>query len=208
MATTEIKLVKNDLSDEQLKHYLSVDMIAIDGEMMGLNIVRDRLCLVQIGDANNQVTLVQIELNQKSAPNLKKLMESQSPLKIFHYARTDVAWMKYWLDINVTNYFCTKVASKLARTYTDKHGLKDICKEVTGKELNKNQQSSDWGCPDLNGDQRKYAATDVIHLIEIHKKLTEMLEREGKTQLAERCMKHLGIYVDLDIQGYQGVFEH
>jgi len=205
---SDIRLVKNDLSEDLLKHFLACDLIAIDGEMMGLNIVRDRLCLVQICDPNGRVVLVQIELNQKSAPNLKKLMESQTPLKVFHYARTDVTWLKYWLGIKTNNYFCTKVASKLARTYTDKHGLKDICKEITGKELNKNQQSSDWGSAELNNEQKKYAATDVIHLIEIYTKLTEMLSREGKTDLAKRCMEHIEIFTELDIQGYQGVFEH
>ncbi len=208
MVSSEIKLVKNDLDEELLQHYLGCEHIAIDGEMMGLNVVRDRLCLVQIGDEAGRISLVQIERGQTEAPNLKKLMESSSPLKIFHYARTDVCWLKYWLGIKTKNYFCTKVASKIARTYTDKHGLKDICKEIIGKELNKNQQSSDWGSPDLNGDQRKYAATDVIHLITIYRKLMEMLNREGKTQLALECMQHIDIFVDLDIGGYQGVFEH
>ncbi len=208
MVATDIRLVKTDLSDELLEHYLSCDIIAIDGEMMGLNLVRDRLCLVQIGDANNLVSLVQIDLDQKSAPNLKKLMESTKPLKVFHYARTDVTWLKYWLDIDVRNYFCTKVASRLARTYSDKHGLKDICKEITGKELNKNQQGSDWGAAELTSDQKKYAASDVTHLRDIYDKLTGMLKREGKMELAQRCMEHLAIYIELDLQGYQGVFEH
>ncbi len=205
----EITLSKSDLTDDQLNLYLNSEFIAIDCEMMGLNIVRDRLCLVQIMDTTGKVTLVQIEKEQKSAPNLKKLLESDSqPLKLFHFARTDVAWLKYWLGISVQNYYCTKVASKLARTYSDKHGLKDICKEITGIDLNKNQQSSDWGNFDLNNDQKKYAATDVLHLIPIYKKLNEMLIREGKQDLALRAMKHINIFVEFDIGGYQGVFDH
>ncbi len=204
----KIKLALGDLTAEQLAYYLARDIIAVDCEMMGLNIHRDRLCLIQIGDADKVITLVQIELGQKKAPNVKKLMEAKTPIKLFHFARTDVAWLKYWLGIEVNNIFCTKIASKLARTYSDKHGLKDLCKEVTGKELNKNQQSSDWGNLDINKDQIQYAANDVINLIEVYTKLKVMLEREGRMELALKCSKFVPILAEMDTLGYQAVLEH
>lgn len=203
----KISISKQDLSDNALAYYLSQEIISIDCEMMGLNIRRDRLCMVQIGDANKQAVLVQIELGQKQAPNLKKLLES-SNLKLFHYARTDLAWLKEWLGIDVNNFFCTKVASKLARTYSDKHGLKELCKEVTGKEMNKNQQASDWGQDEVSKEQMQYAADDVFHLVTIYTKLKEMLVREGKWDLALECCKQIPLYSRLDTLGYHGVFEH
>ena len=133
MPQTQVKLYKKDLDQKALDNFLQASIISIDCEMMGLNVVRDRLCLVQISDRDRNVALVQIEKNQRSAENLKKLLEQDNIIKLFHYARTDLAWLKYWLGINVSNVFCTKIASKLARTYTDKHGLKDLCKEVLGK---------------------------------------------------------------------------
>lgn len=208
MAQQQLKLFQQDLDERTLNHYLGEKLIAIDCEMMGLNVVRDRLCLVQIGDKDKQVSLVQIAQGQTQSPNLKKLLESTQTLKIFHYARTDLAWLKYWLGIEVANVFCTKIASKLARTYTDKHGLKDICKEVLGKELNKNQQSSDWGNKELTSDQKQYAANDVLHLIEIYNKLNEMLAREGKLDLASKCIGFAHTMSELDTLGYQGVLDH
>lgn len=207
MAGQQIKLIKKDLDTKQLDYYLAKDIIAIDCEMMGLNINRDRLCLVQIGDENKVITLVQIEQGQAQAPNLKKLFESDN-IKLFHYARTDLAWLKFYLGISVKNIFCTKVASKLARTYTEKHGLKDLCKEVIGKELNKNQQSSDWGSPSLTKDQIQYAASDVLHLHEAYEKLKDMLEREGKYSLAQKTFKFLPTIAEMDSLGYSNVLEH
>lgn len=204
----KIKLVVSDLTTEQLEYYSSRDIIAVDCEMMGLNIHRDRLCLVQIGDADKVITLVQIELGQKTAPNLAKLFSASTTVKLFHFARTDVAWLKFWLGIEVNNIFCTKIASKLARTYTDKHGLKDLCKEVTGKELNKNQQSSDWGSFDINKDQIQYAANDVINLIEVYLKLKIMLEREGRMELAIQCSGFVPVLAEMDSLGYQSILEH
>ncbi len=204
----KITLIKSDLDEKQLEYYLARDVIAVDCEMMGLNIHRDRLCLVQIGDTDKFITLVQIELGQKKAPNLKKLMEAKTPIKLFHFARTDVAWLQFWLNIEVNNIFCTKIASKIARTYTDKHGLKDLCKEITGKELNKNQQSSDWGDLNINKDQIQYAANDVINLIEVYTKLKVMLEREGRMELALKCSKFVPVFAEMDVLGYQQVFEH
>lgn len=207
MANQQVKLIKSDLDSQQLEHYLSKEAIAVDCEMMGLDINRDRLCLVQIGDENNYITLVQIEQGQAEAPRLKKLLESEKT-KIFHYARTDLAWLKHYLGIEVTNVFCTKIASKLARTYTDKHGLKELCKEVIGKELNKQQQSSDWGNAHLTKDQIKYAASDVLHLHDAMNKLKAMLEREGRYHLAESAFKFLPVIAEMDSLGYANVLEH
>jgi len=207
MAAQQIKLIKNDLETKQLDYYLSKDVIAIDCEMMGLNINRDRLCLVQIGDENRVITLVQIEKGQSEAPNLKKLLEANN-IKLFHYARTDLAWLNFYLGINVANVFCTKVASKLARTYTDKHGLKELCKEVVGKELNKAQQSSDWGNETFTKDQVQYAASDVFYLHEAYEKLKAMLEREGRFHLAEEAFKFLPTIAEMDSLGYSNILEH
>jgi ribonuclease D len=207
MSNQQVKLIKKDISTEQLNHYLSRESVAIDCEMMGLNINRDRLCLVQIGDENKLITLVQIEQGQTKAPNLKKLLESDN-CKIFHYARTDLTWLDFYLGIKVNNVFCTKVASKLARTYTDKHGLKDLCKEVIGKELNKQQQSSDWGNEVINKDQIKYAASDVLHLHEAKEKLTDMLQREKRYHLAQAAFDFIPVLAEMDSLGYSNILEH
>jgi ribonuclease D len=204
----KITILQEDLNEEYLDYFMAKGIIAIDCEMMGLNIKRDRLCMVQIGDRDKQVVLVQISQGQTQAKNLQKLLESNAILKIFHYARTDLSWLKAWLGINVANIFCTKIASKLARTYSDKHGLKDICKELTGKELNKNQQGSDWGNSQINKDQMQYAANDVLHLIMIYEQLTMMLKREQRMELALKCINFVDVLAELDILGYQGVLEH
>lgn len=204
----QIDLAENDLSQEQLDFYLSKDIIAVDTELMGLNIKRDRLCLVQIGDEDRNIVLVKIDKGQTDAPNLKKLMESKDVIKLFHYARTDVACIKYWLGVNVDNFFCTKIASKIARTYTDKHSLRELAKEIAGKDMNKTQQSSDWGTDDLSKEQISYAASDVYHLIKIYHKLIEMLEREERMDLVKRCQEVVKVYADLDIDGYEDVFAH
>ncbi len=207
--TPKIKLIVGDLTTEQLQYYSGREIIAVDCEMMGLNIHRDRLCLVQISDEDKVATLVQIEKGQSSAPNLKKLFEDAGqPIKLFHYARTDIAWLKAWLNIEVQNFFCTKVASKLARTYSDKHGLKELYKELNGKEMNKNQQSSDWGQSDITKEQIQYAADDVLHLIPIYRKLRAMLEREAKWELAQRAVATIPLFAELDSRGYSLVLEH
>lgn len=208
MSQQNISLIKNDLSKDQLEFYSKKDIIAVDCEMMGLNPNRDRLCLVQIGDANKNVVLVQIERGQKEAPNLQKLFESNETLKLFHYARTDVAFLKKWLDIKLKNVFCTKIGSKIARTYTDKHSYKELCKEIIGKDISKAQQSSDWGDAELNRDQKNYAAGDVLNLIPIYNKLVEMLKREERYELALQCCEFLPTICDLDNLGYQDVLEH
>lgn len=208
MNATNIEIAKQDLSEEQLKHYLSQKSIAVDGEMMGLNLQRDRLCLIQICDDRAKTVLVQIQEGQKSAPNLQKLMESTEVQKIFHYARTDLTWLKFYLGIQTQNVFCTKIASKIARTYTEKHGLKDLTKEVTGKEMNKQQQSSDWGAEVLTADQKKYAANDVLNLHKLRDYLQAMIKRDNKVELYERALAALPLMVDFDILGYHGVLEH
>jgi ribonuclease D len=204
----KISLVKEDLSEEQLNYYLGRKLIAVDCEMMGLNVHRDRLCLVQIGDDEKNIVLIQIALGQKKAPRLKKLLESKDVCKIFHYARTDIAWLKHWLDINIKSIFCTKIASKIARTYTDKHSLKELCKEVINKDLNKTQQSSYWGSEELDKKQQEYAANDVAFLVSVYEALIHILSREEKLELAEKCSAFTSTMAELDILGYEAVLEH
>ena len=208
MVQSNITLLENDLDEKALNHYLSKDVIAIDCEMMGLNITRDRLCLIQIGDENQRINLVKIDQGQEQAPNLKKLLESKDVLKLFHFARTDLAFLSYYLDISVDSVFCTKIASKLVRTYTDRHSLRELTKEIIGKDLKKDQQTSDWGSDKLSPEQIKYAANDVVHLIEIYKNLKYMLERENKFELAQKCSSFIPTMAHLDIIGYKDTFEH
>jgi len=208
MDDKKLKLVERDLSETDLDFYLKQEIVAVDCEMMGLNVYRDRLCLVQISDDDRNVRLVRIEQGQDSTPNLQKLFENENVLKLFHYARTDVAWLKFWLNIQVKNYFCTKIASKIARTYTDKHGLKDLCKEVLGKDINKTQQSSDWGGSYLSKDQLNYAASDVYFLADIYRTLRNILQREGRFELAERAIKCIDTMTELDNLGYLNILEH
>jgi len=202
-----VALVKNDLTDELLKLYLESPVIAVDCEMMGLNPIRDRLCLVQLSDEAQKVTLVKIEALQK-APNLKKLFENQETRKLFHFARTDLAFLYHWLDIDLKNVFCTKTASKLVRTFTDKHSLKDLLKELSGTDIDKNNQQTDWGAPELTKDQIKYAANDVLFLIPLYKKLTDLLKRENRLELAEEACKFLPTLAKLDLLGYVDFFAH
>jgi ribonuclease D len=208
MAQANIVLIEKDLDEKTLNHYLNKKILAVDCEMMGLNITRDRLCLVQIGDENQRITLVKIVQGQIEAPNLKKLMEAKEIVKLFHFARTDLAFLSYYLDINVDNVFCTKVGSKIARTYTDKHSLKELTKELIGRDLKKDQQTSDWGSDKYSAEQIKYAANDVVHLIEIYQILQEMLEREGKFELAQKASSFIPTFARLDILGYKDTFEH
>ncbi|MEB3315519.1 MAG: ribonuclease D [Candidatus Melainabacteria bacterium] len=208
MDDKKLKLLEKDLTDTDLEFYLKQELVAVDCEMMGLNVYRDRLCLVQISDDDRNVRLVKIEQGQDLAPNLQKLFENENVLKLFHFARTDVAWLKFWLNIRVENYFCTKIASKIARTYTDKHGLKDLCKEVIGKDISKAQQSSDWGGSYLNKDQLNYAANDVYFLPEIYRTLRTMLVREGRLELAEKAIKCIDTMAELDNLGYLSILEH
>lgn len=184
--------------------------VAIDTETLGLNPVRDKLCLVQLSDGNGDAHIVQLDRSSYNAPNLKALMEDASVTKIFHYARFDVAIMKAYLNVDCAPVYCTKIASRLARTYTDRHGLKDVCRELAGVTLDKQQQSSDWGSDELSQDQLNYAASDVLYLHAVKEKLDAMLEREGRTELAQECFNFLSTRAALDLQGWGefDIFQH
>jgi ribonuclease D len=198
-----------DLSSDRLETYLGSGAIGVDTETMGLLPQRDRLCLIQICDENDRVSVVRILKGQTDAPNLKRLMEATQVTKIFHFARFDITTLKYHLDIAVNPIFCTKIASKLARTYAPRHGLKDLIKEVVGIELDKTAQSSDWGnAANLSDEQLRYAANDVRYLIQARKILITMLEREERLDLAEQCFGCLPTFAELDIAQYQNLFEH
>ena len=179
--------------------------VAVDTETMGLNPVRDRLCLVQLSAGDGNAHLVQIAAGQTAAPNLKKLMEDQACLKIFHYGRFDIAALKAYLDADCTPIYCTKTASRLARTFTDKHSLRELCREFLGVELSKQQQSSDWGAAKLTDEQLAYAASDVLYLHKIKDRLDIMLEREGRTALAQQIFDFLPVRSNLDLQGWADV---
>ncbi len=190
-------------------------MVAIDTETMGLNPHRDRLCLVQLSSGDGNAELVQIvpeSLGGRGAdcPNLKRLLEDASVLKLFHFARFDCAALHHALGVTVAPVVCTKISSKLVRTFTDRHGLKDLCKELLGVELSKQQQSSDWGAPDLTPEQLAYAASDVLHLHALWAKLKGLLEREGRLDLAEECFRFLPTRGRLDLLGYEDpdIFSH
>ncbi len=177
--------------------------IAIDTETMGLNPHRDRLCLVQLSTGDGSAHLVQFRQGEYDAPNLKRLLTDPAVTKLFHFARFDVAVMKAYLGITCQPIYCTKVASKLVRTFTDKHGLKDLSKDLLGVEMSKQQQSSDWGAADLNAEQMKYAASDVLHLHDLKAKLDVMLAREGRTHLAKACFDFLPARGELDLGGWE-----
>lgn len=198
-----------DLSNDLLKRYLQSDAIAVDTETMGLLPHRDRLCLVQLCDASGYVSVVRIELGQTTAPNLQALLEAPSIQKIFHFARFDLATLRHYLGIGVTPIFCTKVASKLIRTYSPKHGLKELVRELSGVELDKTQQSSDWGnVMNLSDEQLRYAANDVRYLHHIRQTLTQMLKRESRWELAVACFACIPTFVTLDLMQYSNIFEH
>jgi ribonuclease D len=206
MTKPQIILFKNDIPDDLV---IEGD-IAIDTEAMGLSFKRDRLCAIQISDANDNAYIIQIEKNQQEAPNLKKLFESKEPVKILHYARFDVAMLYQYLNIKVENIFCTKIASKIARTYTDSHGLKELCRELLSVQISKQQQSSDWGAENLTKEQQIYSASDVLYLHKIRDKLSIMLIREDRLDLAKDCFKFIHSRMRLDLAGWESVdiFSH
>jgi ribonuclease D len=175
--------------------------VAIDTETLGLNPHRDRLCLVQLSAGDGKAHLIQIRQGVTAAPRLKALLADEGVLKVFHYARFDLAALFHHLGVMPRPVFCTKIASKLTRTYTDRHGLKDLCKELIGVELSKEQQSSDWGAPSLTNEQLGYAAADVLHLHKLKAQLEKLLEREGRTGLAEACFRFLPARAELDLLG-------
>jgi ribonuclease D len=184
--------------------------IAVDTEAMGLNNKRDRLCVVQLSDGNGDAHLVKFDSGAYSAPNLVKLLTDAGRVKIFHFARFDLAIMREYLGVRLTNIYCTRTASRLARTYTDKHGYKDICKELLGVDISKQQQSSDWGAGTLSQEQIDYAASDVLHLHKLRAKLDEMLKREGRDELAKACFDFLPHRAELDLAGWEhdDIFAH
>lgn len=207
--TGDFEICDRDLSNTLLERYLQAGAIAVDTETMGLQPQRDRLCLVQLSDPTGYGSVVRMELGQREAPNLKALMEASSVQKIFHFARFDLATLHHHLDIVVTPVFCTKVASKLARTYSPKHGLKELVRELTGVELDKTAQSSDWGnVMNLSADQLRYAANDVRYLHTLCEILTTMLKREGRWELAQDCFACIPTFVTLDLMQYGNIFEH
>ena len=202
----KVKIHKNDLPNN-----LNLGkIIAIDTETMGLDYKRDPLCLVQISSGNEEVHLVQINRKTFKADNLKKILEDNDIKKIFQFARFDLAVLNYYLKAGINNVYCTKIASKIGRTYTDKHGLKDLCKELLNIELSKQMQSSDWGSEALTEQQVNYAASDVLYLHQIKEELDKILIRENRMELAEHCFKFLKHRVTLDLAGWnnQDIFAH
>ena len=184
--------------------------VAIDSETMGLNPHRDRLCLVQLSSGDGDAHLVRFKQGAYDAPNLKKLLSDPKVLKIFHFARFDVAVMKQYLGVDTAPIYCTKIASKLVRTYTDRHGLKDLVNELAGVDLNKQQQSSDWGADVISDAQKDYAASDVLYLHACKAKLDMMLAREGRTALADAAFGFLATRAAMDLAGFEAmdIFAH
>ncbi len=203
------RIFDNDIDFETLQEYLGCEAIAVDTETMGLIPRRDRLCLIQISSDQEIVSIVRIAQGIKEAPNLKFLFEAPDVTKVFHFARFDVGMLEAHLSIATHPIFCTKIASKLARTYTDKHGLKEVVRELEKIELDKTSQSSDWGNAQvLSEEQLKYAANDVKHLLPVYRKLIDMLIRENRYDLAKACFAHIPTLVYLDLLGYADVFAH
>lgn len=198
-----------DITPQLLARYMQAGAIAVDTETMGLNPLRDRLCLIQLSDPTGYVSAIRVERGQTEAANLKQLLEAQTITKIFHFARFDLATLQHHLGIVTTPVFCTKIASKIARTYSPRHGLKALVQELEGIELDKSQQSSDWGNVDaLSDEQLSYAANDVRYLHSLRDKLTEMLKREERWALVEQCLTCLPTFVELDLKQYSNIFEH
>jgi ribonuclease D len=209
MDLSKLQVCDQDLSEDLLNLYLSSEAVAVDTETMGLNPMRDRLCLVQLCDVNGNVTMIRIAKGQQQADHLKQLMEAPNILKIFHFARFDVAQLYNTFGVMTTPIFCTKIASKMARTYTSSHGLKSLVQELEQIELDKRSQSSDWGnVENLSPEQLSYAANDVRYLISMKEKLQKMLEREDRWELAQECFTCIPVFVKLDLQQFGNIFEH
>src|SRR5688572_25982015 len=210
------EIVRSDLTEGQLQHYLAAPAVSVDTETMGLRLLRDRLCVVQLCDRSGRATLVQIprELLDPAkppasrSPRLKKLMEAPGVLKVFHFARFDLAALRHYLGIEVAPIYCTRTASKLVRTYTDRHGLKDISLELLDVELNKAARHTDWSSPDLRPEQVRYAISDVTLLLPLMDRLDDMLRREERLELARDCFKVLPLFARLDLMQYDLLFEH
>jgi ribonuclease D len=202
-----IRFHRNDLPD--LKNY-QVDAVAIDTETLGLNPHRDRLCVVQISPGDGSADVIQIDKGQTAAPNLVKLLGDDAITKIFHFGRFDLAVLFHAFGVMPKPVFCTKIASRLVRTYTDRHGLKDICSELLEVNLSKQQQSSDWGAPDLSQAQLEYAASDVLYLHRLRTILQQRLIRDGRSEEAAACFEFLPTRSRLDLMGWaeQDIFAH
>ncbi|MEY2983976.1 MAG: Ribonuclease related protein [Cyanobacteriota bacterium] len=206
---SQFQVFDHDLPTDVCQTLLSTAEIAVDTETMGLNPHRDRLCLVQICDPDGMVTAVRIAKGQRQAPNLKRVMEAANVIKIFHFARFDTAQFEQTFGIQTLPIFCTKIASKLARTYSSHHGLKTLVQELLGIELDKSAQSSDWGnAANLSSSQLSYAANDVRYLIPLKHQLEAILAREDRLSLAQRCFDCLPVFVSLDLAMFGSVFEH
>ena len=201
-----IRFHKGDLPD--IGSYS--DAVAVDTETLGLNPLRDRLCVVQLSPGDGTADIVQISKGQAEAPVLKQLLEDTNRTIIFHFARFDVAVLSHALGINCANIYCTKIASRLTRTYTDRHGLKDLVREFIGIDISKQQQSSDWAAESLTQAQLEYAATDVLHLHDLRAHLEKRLEREERTELAKACFGFLPTRAKLDLKGWdaEDIFAH
>jgi ribonuclease D len=202
----KIKLHKDDIPNS-----LNLgNIVAIDTEAMGLNHRRDRLCLVQISDGKGICHLIKINDVKKKPKNLLNILKNNKIIKIFHYARFDVGILNFTYNISIENIYCTKIASKLARTFTDKHGYKDLCKDLLNEIIQKEQQTSDWGAEKLTISQQRYAATDVKHLHKLRSKLNEMLIRENRIKLADGCFNFIEHRVMLDLSGWSDfdIFKH
>ena len=205
----EFVIFDGDLDSAWTERFHQMPRLAVDTEAMGLVHGRDRLCLVQIADAEDRVACIRIALGQQEAPHLKALMEADGVEKVFHYARFDVAALASGLGIAVKPLFCTKVGSRLARTYTPRHGLKDLVMELVGVELDKGAQCSDWGrVEELSDTQLAYAANDVRFLLPARQQLEIMLRREGRWQLAQQCFDCIPVGAELDRLRFHQIFEH
>jgi ribonuclease D len=214
------EITRGDLTEAQLQHYLHVPAVAVDTETLGLVHQRDRLCVVQLCDREGRATLIQIPRvpgsmvppeempDQTRAPRLRRLMEAQGVLKVFHFARFDVAALRHNLGISVSPLYCTRTASKIIRTYTDRHGLKDLALQILDVELDKMMQRTDWAAPELKPEQVRYAIGDVTLLLPLMDRLNEMLAREGRRELAEECFRVIPVISRLDLLGYVDLFEH
>lgn len=207
------EIVSGDLSEAQLATYLRAGEVAVDTETLGLNPLRDRLCVVQLCDRAGHATMVQIRREDLArplprAPHLARLLEAPGVLKVLHFARFDVATLRHHLGAQLSPLYCTRTASKIARTYTDRHGLKDCVLELLGIELDKASQRTDWASPDLKPEQVRYAISDVTLLLPLMDKLEAMLVREGRSALARECFKAIPLMAELDLLGFTALFEH
>lgn len=207
MSNSNIRFHKGDLPD--LANY-DVDAVAIDTETLGLNPHRDRLCVVQISPGDGSADVIQIAAGQKRAPNLVSLLRNRNVTKLFHFGRFDIAVLYQAFGVMAEPVFCTKIASRLTRTYTDRHGLKDICNELLGVSLSKQQQSSDWAAETLSPEQLEYAASDVLYLHRLRDVLAGRLARDGRTKEAEACFRFLPTRAKLDLMGWEeeDIFAH